>query len=228
MVNEQAYQKSESKFINKTLFQMGVGLTITFIVAYLVSTNVTLLSIVFSSSVSWLAFLFVELALVRYLTRNIEKLSVNAARAWFYIYSAVNGITFSIIFFAYDLGSIGQVFVVAAAMFFCCSMIGMTTKVNLAPFGRILMMALIGLIVCIIMGLFFNSSQFQFGITIFGIVLFCALTAYDMQKIKNFHYQAYSVDGELVEKMAVVSALELYLDFINLFIYLLRLFGKKK
>jgi FtsH-binding integral membrane protein len=228
MFEDNIFQKSESKFINKTLFQMGAGLFITFIVAYLVSNSTAILNIVFANSFMWLAFLVVEVGLVRYLSRNIEKLSYNSARMWFYIYSAINGLTFSAIFVVYDLGSIASVFIVASAMFFCCSMIGITTKVNLAPFGRILMMALIGLIICVVLNLFFHSSQLELGITILGIVLFCALTAYDMQKIKQFHQYSYSVDSQQVDKYAIVSALEIYLDFINLFIYLLRLFGKKR
>lgn len=227
MSEQNIFQKSEAGFINKTLMNMAIGLFITFIVAYFVSSSSVMLNVIFANAFIPIILGIMEIGLVFYLSRNIEKLSFTQARMWFFVYSVLNGLTFSIIFLVYTAGSIASVFIVAAAMFFCCSMIGITTKVNLSTFGRVLIMALVGLIVVSIINVFLGSAQLDFTITIAGIVIFCGLTAYDMQKIKHFHQNSYYVDRELVDKFSIVAALTLYLDFINLFIYLLRLFGKK-
>lgn len=227
MYNTYDYDRSQSNFINKTLLQMAIGLFITFIVGFFVSMSPAVAGLVYSNRFTVIVLAGIELAIVVMLSGRLEKMSYSSARMWFFIYSVINGLTFSVVFIAFDLGSVASVFLVASAMFFCCSMIGLTAKRDLSFVGRIAIMGLIGIIVASIINIFTRSAGMYAMINYIGVAVFCALTAYDMQKVKHIHQGAFGMDPELVNKLSVVAALSLYLDFINLFYYLLRIFGDR-
>jgi len=173
--------------------------------------------------VFWLLFA-AELGLVLYLSARIEKLSSATATALFYGYSVLNGITLTPIFMVYTGASIAMTFAITAGTFGAMSLFGYVTKQDLSKFGAFLMMALLGLIVCVVVNLFVHSSALEFGISIAGVLIFVGLTAWDTQAIKRMAAQT---DQTGISKVATMGALSLYLDFINLFLYLLRFFGNR-
>jgi FtsH-binding integral membrane protein len=227
-MNEISYSKSENNFINKTLLYMSIGLIITFAVSYFISTNISMMMVIYSNPTLFIGIIIAELALVVVLSRKINKLSAQAAFAMFIAYSIINGLTFGSIFVIYSLQSIISIFVVTAAMFFCCGMIGMTAKKDLSMIGRIAIMGVVGILITSLFNIFIGSGQLSIMINYLGIAVFCALTAYDMQKVKLIHEKNYSYDADTTNKFAIIAALELYLDFINLFIHLISILGKKK
>jgi uncharacterized protein len=219
---ERSFVKSQANFIGRTLLIMGMGLLVTFLIAVL--TPMFLGSI---NPILIFGVMIAEFALVMYITRRIDRMSVGKARMWFYIYAALNGFTLSIILYAYGFGLATTAFLFASAMFFCSAMVGMTVKRDLSVFGQFFMMLLIGLLVMSLLQMFFRLSGLDFMIAIIGIITFCGLTAYDMQKIKHIHQQSYNFNSEDVSKYAIIAALGLYLDFINLFLYVLRLLRRR-
>lgn len=227
-MTEVSYKKSENKFISKTFLYMTMGLVVTFAIAYLVSSSEACMNLIYSNGASLFVVCAIEIGLVVIINKQLENISTNTALALFLLYSAISGITFATIFALYDLSSIITVFIIAAIMFFCCSMIGLTSKRDLSTIGRICIMALVGIIVASIANFFIGSTGLYNSISYIGLFLFCGLTAYDMQKIKFIHQSSYEFNKENLNKFAIVAALELYLDLINLFIYLLRLIGKKR
>ena len=173
----------------------------------------------------WIA-IFAPLAMVFFLSFRIQKMSFAAAQATFWVYAALMGISLSTILFVYTGASIALTFFVTAGMFGAMSLYGYTTKRDLTGFGSFLFMGLIGLILASLAGMFFHSTQLQFVISVLGVLIFTGLTAYDSQSIKNMYYVG--DDGELVGKKAIMGALRLYLDFINLFLFLLRFMGNRR
>jgi len=215
---------------------MLVGLGLTGLMAWLTAN--TPLSQVFYNQVTtpngiamqpnilgWIA-IFAPLAMVFFLSFRIMKMSFAAAQATFWIYAAVMGISLSTILFVYTGASIALTFFVTAGMFGAMSLWGYTTKRDLTGFGSFLFMGLIGLILASVAGMFFHSTQLQFVISVLGVFIFTGLTAYDSQSIKNMYYVG--DNGELVGKKAIMGALRLYLDFINLFMFLLRFMGNRR
>jgi FtsH-binding integral membrane protein len=173
----------------------------------------------------WIA-MFAPIGMVLFLSFRIMKMSFAAAQATFWAYAALMGISLSTILFVYTGASIAMTFFVTAGTFGALSLWGYTTKRDLTGFGSFLFMGLIGLILASLAGMFFQSSQLQFVISVVGVFIFTGLTAYDSQSIKNMYYVG--DDGEVVGKKAVMGALRLYLDFINLFLYLLRFMGDRR
>lgn len=219
---ERSFIKSQANFIGRTLLIMGMGLLVTFLTA--VFTQMFLGSI---NPIVMFGAMIAEFALVVYITRRIDRMSVGSARMWFYVYAALNGFTLSIILYAYGTGLATTAFLFASAMFFCSAMVGMTAKRDISAFGQFFMMMLIGLLIMTLLQVFFRLSGLDFMIAIIGIITFCGLTAYDMQKIKYIHQQSYNFNPDDVSKYAIVAALGLYLDFINLFLYVLRLLRRR-
>ena len=216
---EKSFAKSQVNFMGRTLLHMGLGLLVTFILAYLTPMLINQISYAYIIGAAVL-----EVGLVIYLTRRINKMSTAKATFWFYVYAALNGFTLSVILASYDFGTAGIVFLLTSAMFFSSAMIGMTTKKDLTMFGQFFMMLLIGLLLLTLVQIFIPLQGLNFMIAIIGIIVFCGLTAYDMQKIKHIHAQSYNMASEDTSKFAIIAALTLYLDFINLFLYVLRLF----
>ena len=179
-----------------------------------------------TSGAMWL-LIIAELVLVLVLSARINRMSVATATIMLIVYSALNGVTLSFIFVVYSLGSIAKTFFITTGMFGVMALVGATTKRDLSKLGSILFMALIGLIIASLVNIFLRSSGLDWIISLIGVVLFTALTAYDVQRVKQLAAESDLYDDTQVGRLAVISALSLYLDFINLFLYLLRFFGRK-
>ena len=203
---------------------MGLGLLVSGIIAYIVGTSPSLTQMVFGGPQAYL-FIFAPLVAVLALSFGIEKMSVNTARLAFYGFAAIMGISLSSIFITYQLGSIFQVFLITAVMFGGMSLYGYTTKKDLTSIGSFLIMGLWGLVIASIVNIFMQNSVMQLVIAAIGVVVFTGLTAYDTQKIKEIYYHT---EGDTRAKAAIMGALNLYLDFINLMISLLQLLGQRK
>jgi FtsH-binding integral membrane protein len=173
----------------------------------------------------WIA-MFAPLGMVLLLSFRIQKMSFAAAQATFWAYAAVMGVSLSTILFVYTGASIAMTFFVTAATFGAMSLYGYTTQRDLTGMGSFLFMGLIGLILASLANMFFHSTQLQFVVSVIGVLIFTGLTAYDSQSIKNMYFAG--DDGEVAGKKAVMGALRLYLDFINLFLYLLRFMGNRR
>ncbi len=212
--------------MRKVYTWMTLALLITGFTAYAVAHSPALLNVIFGNSfMIWVLF-GAELLLVIGLSGAINRLSLPVATGMFVLYSVINGAVFSTIFFAYSLGSISKVFFITAATFGAMSLFGYFTKSDLSSWGRILFMALIGVIIATIVNIFMKSGALDTIISYIGVLVFIGLTAYDTQKIKQMFLTAPDA-GEAMQKYALLGALSLYLDFINLFIYLLRIFGRR-
>ena len=176
-----------------------------------------------SGSILWI-LIIAELALVFVLSSFIDRMSVAVATLMLIVYSALNGVTLSFIFVLYSLGSIAKTFFITTGMFGVMALVGATTKRDLSKLGSILLMALLGLIIASTVNLFL---RLEWVVSFIGVILFTALTAYDVQRVKQLAAESDLYDDTQVGRLAVISALSLYLDFINLFLYLLRFFGRK-
>ncbi len=179
----------------------------------------------YGSPLKWVVML-APLGMVLWLSFRIQSMSASSARTMFLIYSAIMGISLSSIFLVYTGGSIARVFFITAASFGALSIFGYTTKKDLSGWGSFLFMGLIGIIIAMIVNMFLGSSALQFAISVIGVLVFAGLTAYDTQQIKEMYYEGDS--GEVATKKSVMGALRLYLDFINMFLMLLQLFGNRE
>jgi uncharacterized protein len=218
--------KSKVDFVSKVMTYMGVGLFVTFVTAYFVSTNDAMQNLVFGSGYSVMLIFLAELGLVIYLNKRINSMSFAGARFGFLVYSALNGVLLSSIFLVYTMVSIYSVFLIASLMFVVSGLIGLSTKKDLSAMGHFLMLSLVGVFILSIATIFIPGINFL--VSLLGVALFSVLTAYDMQKIKTIHYNSSSLSPEMVSKYSIIGALTLYLDFINLFLFLLRIFGKRR
>lgn len=211
--------------MRKVYVWMTMALVITGVCAYGVASSPNLLRALYSNSAAiWILFL-AEIGLVFYTTARIDRLSLSTATLLFIVYSALNGVTLSSIFVVYTMSSIAKVFFITAATFGAMAVYGTVTKSDLTRWGNILFMALIGMLIALTVNIFLKSAMMDYVLSFIGVVLFTGLTAYDSQKIK----EALALQPDLSEqsqKWALMGALSLYLDFINLFIYLLRIFGR--
>ena len=203
---------------------MGSGLLLSGIVAYGVANSPALMQVIYGTPLMWVVML-APLGLVMFLSARIEKMSTGAAQATFWIFAALMGASLASIFVVYTQTSIVRVFMITSVTFGAMSLYGYTTKKDLSAWGSFLMMGLIGIIVASIVNMFIESSMMQWVISVIGVLVFTGLTAYDTQKIKEMYSHA---DGEAtMSKKAIMGALRLYLDFINLFLMLLHLFGNR-
>ncbi|MFN3781779.1 MAG: Bax inhibitor-1 family protein [Candidatus Kapaibacteriota bacterium] len=213
-------------YIRKTYLWMMGGLLISGVTAYLASHTLLAFYLIVTPMLFYL-IIFAELGLVWYLSSRVMKLQGSTAGLLFILYSFLNGLTLSIIFLVYVESSIQNVFFTTAALFAAMSFYGYTTKRNLTSLGSFLLMGLMGIIIASIINLFLASSALEFTISIIGVLVFVGLTAYDTQKIKAMFYEL-SDDQVALGKYSILAALTLYLDFINLFLFLLRLFGRRR
>jgi FtsH-binding integral membrane protein len=179
----------------------------------------------FGSPLIWV-IIFAPLALVFFLSFRVQHMSVGAAQTTFWVYAGLIGVSLATIFAVYELGSIFQVFAITAAMFGAMSLWGYTTKRDLTSMGSFLFMGLIGIIIASIVNWFLGSDMIGWIVSVLGVVIFTGLTAYDTQKIKEMYYVG--DDGTVAGRKAIMGALALYLDFLNLFLMLLRLFGNQR
>lgn len=206
---------------------MFAALMITAGTAWLTAHTPALLQLIYGNTAIVWVLMIAELGLVMGISWGISRLSPTAAIALFLLYSVINGLTLASIFFAYSMGTISQAFAAAALTFGAMSILGHTIKKDLSGLGGIMMMALIGLIIASVVNIFWSNSILDSIITYIGVFLFVGITAYDTQRIKAQCIAAeQSDDAAAPSRVAVLGALSLYLDFINLFLYLLRLFGR--
>lgn len=217
----------QALFITKVYNWMALALLVTGLVAYFTAASPSMTSAIVSSKLVFYGLLIGELLLVIYLTSAIKRLSQNMAIAVFMIYSILNGLTMSVIFLVYTSSSISTTFLVTAGTFGAMSLYGYYTKKDLTSIGNMAMMALIGIIIASIVNMFLQNEMMYWIITYLGVAVFVGLTAYDTQKLKEIGSRGF-VNEEGMEKMSILGALTLYLDFINLFLFLLRIFGGRK
>jgi uncharacterized protein len=217
----------QSTVLNQTYLWMTGGLCLTAIVALAVSQS--FLEILILSN-PWLLFglIIAELALVFIISATINRLSPAVATALFLAYAALNGVTLSFIFLVYVSASITAAFFVTAGMFGVISLYGYTTKRDLTGIGSIALMALIGLILASIVNMFIASPGLYWALTYLGVIIFVALTAYDTQKIKRWSQSVNPSDTARIQRLGILGALTLYLDFINLFLFILRIMGRRR
>ena len=206
---------------------MTLALVITGLTAYGVATSPGILQAIYTNKILFFGLIIAEFALVIGVSAAINRISLTMATLMFILYSVINGALLSYIFLAYTASSVATVFFITAGTFGAMALIGYTTKTDLSSMGKILFMALIGLIIATIVNLFIKSSGFTLILSYAGVLIFVGLTAWDSQKIKKMLLQAPDA-GEGAQKLALLGALTLYLDFINLFIYLLRIFGRRE
>ena len=213
--------------MRKVYTWMTLALVLTGLTAYGVATSPGIMMALYSNSALMWGLVIAEFALVIGISAAINRLSLATATLMFVAYSVINGAMLSSIFMIYTAASIASVFFITAATFAVMALIGYTTKTDLTSVGKLLFMALIGLVIATIVNMFIGSSTLTMICSYVGVLIFVALTAYDSQKIKNMLLQAPDA-GESSQKLALLGALTLYLDFINLFIYLLRIFGDRR
>jgi hypothetical protein len=219
----------EREYFRRVFAWMAVGLAVTGGVAGAIGSSSAALHVLFESNASWVIIVAIvlEFALVAGLVGLVQHMDVFEAAATFLGYAALNGLTLSFLFEAYTSKSIFSTFLVTAGMFAAIALWGYTTNADLTSWGSFLFMALIGQLIGLVVNLFWLNSTLYWVTTATGVLLFSALTAYDVQKLKRYDV-AGNADATVVEKSAIVGALALYLDFVNLFLYLIRLLGRRK
>ncbi len=236
MANQQAFRSSNSgsaagvidtglrRYLLNVYNHMAGGLVLTGIVAYAAAASGLYQQIV-ATPLFWIV-LIAPLGLVMFLSFRVEKISLGAAQLTFWSYAALVGLSLSGIFLVYTGASIAQVFFITAATFGGMSLYGYTTRADLSRFGSFLFMGLIGVLIASVVNMFLRSTAFQFAIAVIGVVVFVGLTAWDTQRIKAIYVE--SDDAEVAGKKAVMGALTLYLDFLNIFLLLLQLMGGER
>ena len=215
-------------FVRSVYNWMFVGLAVTGLIAFYVSTNEGIMSFIYGHRMVFWGILLAELALVFAISGMVNRMSAGTATGLFVLYSALNGLTLSVIFLLYTRSSIVSTFFICAGTFLACSIYGWTTKRDLTSIGGFLMMGLFGIIIASIVNIFLRSGAVNVIVSYIGVLVFVGLTAYDTQKLKNMALaQPAGIDGGVLRKGAILGALSLYLDFINLFLFLLRIFGSR-
>ena len=230
MINAQEGYSSLAfpSLMRKVYVWMALALTITGFTAYGVSTSPVILQAIVTNKMLFWGLMIAELALVLWVSAGINRLSLTSATLLFVVYSVINGVTMSFIFLAYTMSSVASVFLITAGTFAVMAFIGYTTKTDLTSVGKLALMALVGVIIATLVNLFLvKSTMFDLILSYVGVAVFVGLTAYDSQKIKRMLLMQED-GGERAQKVALLGALSLYLDFINLFLYLLRLFGDRR
>lgn len=205
---------------------MSIALAISGAVAFLVSSSPALMQLFFGTPLAWVVML-APLGFVFFFGYKLNSISAATAKNYLWIYSALMGLSLATIFVLYTGTSIARVFFITASTFGAMSLVGYTTKKDLTAFGSFLIMGLIGLIIASLVNIFLKSSALEFATSILGVFIFIGLTAYDTQRIKQSYYH-FAGNREMTSKMAVMGALNLYMDFINLFIMMLRFFGDRR
>ena len=220
-------QTAESHFISRVYFWMSIGLAISAAASFWLMSQPELLRALFTNGFLLIALVVAEIALVIWLSVAAMRMSAYLATSIFLAYSFLNGVTLTSVFLVYTGVSVMTTFAITAGTFFFFSVYGMTTKKDLTSVGGFMMMGLIGMIIAGVVNIFLKSTVLYWVSTFVGIAVFLGLTAWDTQKLKNIHAMGFE-SAEMEKKVAILGALTLYLDFINLFILLLRIFGKRR
>ncbi len=215
-----------NSFIRSVYNWMAAGLAITGFVAFYVVNNETLLQLIFGNQLIFFGLIIGELALVFTISARVNKMQASTATSLFILYAALNGATLSAVLMMYTMTSIASTFFICAGTFAVCSVYGMVTKRDLTGVGGFMFMGLIGIIIASIVNIFMQSSLLSMMISYIGVIIFVGLTAYDTQKLKNMALsQPAGLDAGTIRKGAIMGALTLYLDFINMFLFLLHILG---
>ena len=216
-------------FVRSVYNWMAIGLALTGIVAFYVANTPAIRNVIFGNQILFFGLIIAELALVFILSARIHKMQAATGTALFLIYSGLNGATLSFIFLVYTSSSITSTFFICAATFVACSIYGWTTKRDLTSLGGFMFMGLIGIIIASVVNVFLRNSAMSMIISYIGVLVFIGLTAYDTQYIKNMALnQPADLEAGVMRKGAIIGALKLYLDFINLFLMLLRILGNRE
>ncbi len=227
-----SYQEQATRtlpaLMTKVYVWMTLALAITGLTAFCVAENEALVFSLLNSRLAFWVLIIAEFGIVAFLSTRIMRMSFATAGILFGAYSIINGVVLSSLLLVYTMESLTSTFLITAGTFGAMSIVGAVTKRDLGGVGRFLFMALIGLIIASIVNIFLNSSGLNWGLSIAGVLIFCGLTAYDTQKMKQMLVQYASLGEQNLMKIALLCSLSLYLDFINLFLYLLRFFGDRK
>ena len=226
--NGAAAQPAYVAILKNVYMWMCSALVVSGLVAIVVSENPTLLSFLYANNFNLILVCLAQVGLVWYISARIESISFVTATLLFILYSALTGFTMSSIFLLFTVESIASVFFITAGTFAAVSLYGYITKRDLSTAGSYLRMALIGLIIASVVNLFMKSETLYWIVSYAGVLIFVGLTAYDTQKIKQMAAHFADTDNEISNKVALLGAITLYLDFINLFLYILRIFGRRK
>ncbi len=219
-------QSGVNSYISKVFGTMFLGLLITAIAALFTVTSQTMLGLLYGSSMVFV-FAIAELVLVIVLSARITKIKYFTALIMYYAYAILNGITLSSIFFVYDMGVVYTAFLTASISFGIMAIYGSTTKKDLTKIGSMLVMLLVGILVASLINIFVGSEIFDLVISFIAVAVFVGLVAFDTQKLKSYYFASLN-DYQLQRKIGIMGALSLYLDFINIFLYLLRIFGNRR
>lgn len=228
LVRNYTAKAAQTALFRSVYLWMTLALVITGFVAMYVAKSYTLISMIAQNSILFWGILIAELGLVMYMSARINRISFTTATLLFIAYSVLNGVTMSILFMVYTLSSIATTFFVTAGTFGAMALFGYVTKKDLTRIGSLCIMGVIGLIIASVVNIFLQNSIMDMIISYAGVLLFVGLTAYDSQKIKRLLGGDDTEVNETTQKIALMGALTLYLDFINLFIYLLRILGDRK
>ena len=216
-----------SVYMNQVYMWMTVGLGLTALIAWQTASSQAIMHFIFSNTLVIIGLVIAQFGLVIALSAAVHRFSAATATAMFLLYSGLTGVTLSSIFVVYTMGSIANAFLVTAATFGAMSVYGTVTKRDLTSMGSFLFMGLIGLVIAMVVNIFLQSAMMDFVISGIGVLIFTGLTAYDTQKLRQFGMNAPLGDAAALRRGAILGALTLYLDFINLFLMLLRLFGRR-
>jgi FtsH-binding integral membrane protein len=218
-----------NSYIRSVYNWMAIGLALTGFIAFYVAGNESLIRLIFGNQMIFFGLIIAELVLVFSISARVHKMQASTATALFVIYAGLNGVTLSSIFLVYAHSSIASTFLVCALTFAACSIYGMTTNRDLTSLGGFMVMGLIGIIIASVVNLFVRSAGMSMIISYIGVFVFVGLTAYDTQKLKTMALtQPAGLDAGVIRKGAIMGALSLYLDFINLFLMLLRILGNRE
>lgn len=218
------YDEGLRKYMLGIYKNMTLGVGLTGLVAYMVSNSPALLQTIYGTPLQWVVML-APMAFIIVMSWKLQKFSVATLQTMFWAFAGTMGLSLSYIFLAYTGESIARVFFITAGTFGAMSLYGYTTKKDLTGLGSFLFMGLIGIVIASIVNIFIGSTQLQFIVSVLAVLIFTGLTAYDTQRLKHMYYQ---LQGDTLAKMAIMGALSLYLDFINLMIHLLHLFGQRR
>ena len=218
-----------NEFIRSVYNWMGIGLALTGFIAYFVSNNAQIQNLIFGNKLVFFGLIIAELALVYIISARVNKIQASTATSLFVLYAALNGATLASLFLVYTSSSITSTFFICSATFVACSIFGMTTKRDLTSMGGFMTMGLIGILIASVVNMFIKSSAMNMIISYIGVIVFVGLTAYDTQKLKHMAMtQPSGLEAGVIRKGAILGALTLYLDFINLFIMLLSVLGGRR
>ena len=224
----EALALAQAKLMRNVYVWMTLAMAVTGVVAFFTASSPAMITAILGNNLLFYGLMIAELVLVFLISARLDKYSFNTSAILFVVYSVINGLTLSIIFLAYTMSSIASTFFVTAGMFAVMALIGSFTKRDLSFIGRFALMALIGLLIAGLVQIFWHNETFNLAVSAVGVLIFSGLTAYDAQKIKRMLGNFESEEDESAQKIALVGALSLYLDFINMFLYLLRLLGTRR